>query len=121
MAPSQPLPGDFAAPTTSDAAPSATAPEGLAAALALLESFVADRGRIATLDEESAKRLLSACGRLSSPDREASLRLRHERRRVQRQSRDDADRQVLAHTGIRARHRDLRPTFPAPLLSAQTN
>jgi NAD(P)-dependent dehydrogenase (short-subunit alcohol dehydrogenase family) len=67
----------------------------------LLESLVADRGRLAALDGETRRRLLVAAGRLARPSPEDRRRLARAFRRKDRLERRAADERVLSETGIR--------------------
>ena len=93
----------------------APVPEWLAAvtrATELLESLVADHTRLSLLDQDLRRRLVTAAGQISRPDRLAKRRLasalwRRERDQVRR-----ADVAVLERTGMRTLRR--APVFPTP-------
>jgi NAD(P)-dependent dehydrogenase (short-subunit alcohol dehydrogenase family) len=78
----------------------------------LLEELVADRARLAQLTQEQRKRLLTAAGRLSHPDRVEQKQFSRAHRKEVKRERREADEVKLARTGIRRQR--LLPTFITP-------
>lgn len=86
--------------------------ERIAAATALLEAILADRGLLAAVDEPTQRRLLIAAGKVARPDKEAKRRLVRERRRQAFEGRREEDRALLDRTGIRGLRAN--PIFKTP-------
>lgn len=72
------------------------------AAAALLEELVADRGGLAELTEPLRRRLLTAAGQVSRPERGARRKLAKAFRRKEKLERRAKDEAILDETGIRA-------------------
>ena len=77
-----------------------------------LEALVEDRARLAELDPELRRRLLTAAGRLSRPGRDAARVLAKAFRRKDRDALGAADEAALERTGIRNARR--APVYPTP-------
>ncbi len=78
----------------------------------LLEAIVEDRGVLATVDQATCLRLLTAAGRASRPTKDELRRLTRALRRKDKVDRRDADQALLDRTGIR-KHRE-NPLFATP-------
>jgi NAD(P)-dependent dehydrogenase (short-subunit alcohol dehydrogenase family) len=85
----------------------------LRAAIELLEQIGDDMPSLATLDEPTRVRLVSAAGRLARPDRYSRKALGKALARERLKAKRAADRAVLDQTGIRALRRE--PVFRTPL------
>jgi NAD(P)-dependent dehydrogenase (short-subunit alcohol dehydrogenase family) len=79
----------------------------------LLEALVDDYGRLSRVDADLRRRLLTAAGRLSRPDRLAQRQLVRGFRQKERDDVRRADAAVLDRTGLRALRRAL--VYPTPL------
>jgi NAD(P)-dependent dehydrogenase (short-subunit alcohol dehydrogenase family) len=77
-----------------------------------LEALVDDRARLAALDTEVRRRLLTAAGRLSRPGRDELRGLSRALRRKNRDAVTAADEAALERTGIRQARR--APVFATP-------
>ena len=86
------------------------------AATALLESIVADRALLASLDAELRERLLRAAGEISRPDALARRRLVKATRNQRKSERTQRAESVLQDTGIRKLRRE--DVFVTPRLFA---
>jgi hypothetical protein len=84
----------------------------VAAAADLLESIVADRGLLATIEEDQRERLLIAAGRVSRPTSPERRRLARERRKLAKRQVRAQTEALLDQTGIR-KMRD-NPIFQTP-------
>ncbi len=80
-------------------------PEELERCIALLESLVADRAQLTTIDRDARVRLLTAAGRLSRPTREETRQTAKAFRRKDRQEIVMHDRAATAGTEIRVARR----------------
>ena len=87
------------------------------AAIALLDSLVADRAQLALVSEELRQRLLISAGRVSRPERGEARKLAKAFRKKKRATVRAEDDAVLDATEIRAlRH---APVFPTPSFAAR--
>jgi NAD(P)-dependent dehydrogenase (short-subunit alcohol dehydrogenase family) len=86
--------------------------EELRKALEVLEAVERDRGLLSELDAEERKRLLTAAGRVSQPERAEQRTLNKAFRRKERLARRAADERVLEKTGVREGRR--APLFVTP-------
>src|SRR4051794_15650520 len=77
-----------------------------------LEALVEDRARLASLDPDLRRRLLTAAGRLSRPRRDEDRALARAFRRRDRDALTAAEEAALARTGIR--HAGRAPVYPTP-------
>jgi NAD(P)-dependent dehydrogenase (short-subunit alcohol dehydrogenase family) len=84
----------------------------LRAAIEILESFVEDRTRLASLPVETRVRLLEAAGRVSRPDAHQRRHVAKAARRARRQAKIASEERVLAETGIRKLRREVVFTTP---------
>ena len=82
------------------------------AAVELLESIVADRGALATVDPELRKRFLIAAGQVSRPDKASRRVLARAQQRKAKRDRRASDQQILDQTGIRQKRAN--PIFRTP-------
>jgi NAD(P)-dependent dehydrogenase (short-subunit alcohol dehydrogenase family) len=82
------------------------------AAAELLESFVADRGRLAFVPREDRRRLLDAAANVYHPDAKARRLLVKATVRERKRARIRKDEEVLARTGIRTLRRQTVFTTP---------
>ncbi|HLX63550.1 MAG TPA: SDR family NAD(P)-dependent oxidoreductase, partial [Planctomycetota bacterium] len=82
----------------------------------ILDALVEDRGLLAQLSKEERKKLLTAAGRVSRPERDEERRLRRTFKKVHKHQKRSADRAANAKTGIRVA-RDAA-VFVAPQLEA---
>ncbi|MEZ4297767.1 MAG: SDR family oxidoreductase [Polyangiaceae bacterium] len=91
--------------------PSVTA-ESLSACADLLEALAADRGLLATVEPDLRRRLMTAAGRVSRPERDEQRDLRKALRRRDRKAQRHADEAARRTTAIR----ELRelPVYPTP-------
>jgi NAD(P)-dependent dehydrogenase (short-subunit alcohol dehydrogenase family) len=102
-------PSDTAAPQDASSGPPASsadvleanALEKVAATLETLEAIASDHTLLATLDEETKRRLQVAAGRISRPGRNQRKALRRMRERNERVARKQRDDDLLRKTGIR--------------------
>ncbi|MCC6848139.1 MAG: SDR family oxidoreductase [Deltaproteobacteria bacterium] len=94
------------------AGPTSGPDEGLRAAIELLESFVADRTRLARLPEAERVRLLEAAGRVSRPEAHVRRHVAKTARRERRRARIEGQERVLSETGIRKLRREVVFTTP---------
>ena len=86
--------------------------ERLKSAVELLEAVAANRALLAAVPVEERTRLLTAAGKVYSPDvtqRRRLLKDKHRQRKAEKQQRDEA---VLTETGIRKLRRE--PVFTTP-------
>ncbi len=88
-----------------DAALGAPTETEVRAALAVLESFVEDRARLATVEPELMRALLVAAGRVSRPEREQIARFGKEMRRRTRREDKQQDRRLVEASGLRQQRR----------------
>lgn len=88
--------------------------EALSACADLLEALAADRGLLAGVDQATRRRLVTAAGRVSRPEREEQRDLRKALRKRDRREQRDADDAARRATVIRAL-REL-PVYPTPAL-----
>jgi len=88
-------------------------PQEVAAALALLEAFAADRGVLASLDLETRQRLLIAAGRIALPDAREERKLSRAFRKKRAAEKRAADEASLEKTGIRAARKEAVFLTPA--------
>jgi NAD(P)-dependent dehydrogenase (short-subunit alcohol dehydrogenase family) len=101
--------------------PHSTDPAVLAALLTdlleTLEHIAQDRSALSQLPHDTKKRLLSAMGRIASPDSAESRKLGRQKRKAAREARREADRALMATTRIR----ELRahPLFLTPRWSGE--
>jgi NAD(P)-dependent dehydrogenase (short-subunit alcohol dehydrogenase family) len=79
----------------------------------LLEEVAADHTRLSLLDRDLRRRLVTAAGQISRPDRLAKRRLASALWRRERDERRRADVAVLERTGMRTLRRV--PAYPTPL------
>jgi NAD(P)-dependent dehydrogenase (short-subunit alcohol dehydrogenase family) len=84
----------------------------LRAAIEILESFVEDRTRLASLPEETRVRLLEAAGRVSRPEAHVRRHVAKQSRRARRKEKIATQERVLAETGIRKLRREVVFTTP---------
>ena len=93
-------------------------PAQVAAALALLERLVEDRGLLAGVEPETRNRLLAAAGQVAHPDSAAQTKLAKAFRKKRAAERRAADAAELGTTGMRAARRDAvfatPPMLPPP-------
>ena len=82
------------------------------AAIAFLEAIVDDRGALARLPEDLRRRLLTAAGRASRPERHEQRAMAKTFRRRERDDVRAADERLLSSTGIREARR--APVFVTP-------
>lgn len=80
-----------------------------------LEELVADPKRMAALPDALRTQLISACGRLSRPNRTEKNAFKKERRRLRREERRDHDRALLDRTRVRSQRIELVYPTPDPL------
>ncbi len=88
-------------------------------ATALLREIRDDRRLMGDLDPEAYRELLTLAGQVARPGPYAKRELAREMRKRRRQQLRDADEQVLAGTGIRAKRRELvyqTPNYSTPPL-----
>jgi NAD(P)-dependent dehydrogenase (short-subunit alcohol dehydrogenase family) len=78
----------------------------------VLEAIATDHSRLSGLDLDTRRRLLTAAGQISRPDRLARRRLTRAFRRRERDDVRRADVTVLEGTGIRTLRRE--PVYPTP-------
>jgi len=85
-------------------------------AIALLERYAEDLSRLAELDEPTRIRLCTAAGKLSRPDRYMRKHLGKQLLRDRTAAKREADRAVLAQTGIRVGRKEavFRTPLPRP-------
>ena len=89
-------------------------PEAIAACADLLEAIAGDRALLADVPEAARRRLLTAAGRVSRPERDEQRELRKALGRRDRKERREADEAARRTTAIRA-IREL-PVYPTPAL-----
>jgi NAD(P)-dependent dehydrogenase (short-subunit alcohol dehydrogenase family) len=89
-----------------------TTPEEMEACLRVLERLADDRSDLAAFDTETRKRLLTAAGRVSQPERHEARMLSRAMRHKQKTQRRNEDHVQLERTGIRRQR--LAPLFVAP-------
>lgn len=87
--------------------------ERASAAIAFLESVVADRARLSVLCEEERRRLLVAAGQVARPGPWAKRELAREARRRRKRAQRERDELTLAQTGIRQKRQE--PAFKTPI------
>src|ERR1700742_4158129 len=87
-------------------------PEAIRACADLLEAIAQDRGLLAVVPEETRRRLITAAGRVSRPERDEQRDLRRALRRRDRVEQREADEDARRGTAIRAL-REL-PVYPTP-------
>lgn len=91
-------------------------PEAISACADLLEALADDRALLADLDQVTRRRLITAAGRVSRPERDEQRDLRKALRRRDRKEQREADDAARRTTAIRA-IREL-PVYPTPPPSA---
>src|SRR5262247_2142436 len=84
----------------------------LVACMKVLEAIALDRGALAFVDRDTRRRLLTAAGRVSIPDRAEQRRLAKAFRRQERDARKAEDEALLDATGIRVGRSE--PVFVTP-------
>src|SRR5689334_19066772 len=96
----------------SETLPPSPTPEAIRACAELLEAIAQDRGLLALVPEETRRRLVTAAGRVSRPEREEQRELRRALRRRDRDEQRSADEAARRATTIR----ELRemPVYPTP-------
>ncbi len=87
-------------------------PSDIAAATALLEAILDDRGLLADVDPELRTRFLTAAGRVSKPDKHARRQLNRAFRKKAKVQTREADRALLNQAGIRQLRSN--PIFETP-------
>lgn len=80
--------------------------------ISVLESIVANRARLAHIDQETRQRLLEVAGRVSRPTRPEQRMLAKELRRKDKRAHQVIEQQKLDATGIRVARR--APVFQTP-------
>jgi NAD(P)-dependent dehydrogenase (short-subunit alcohol dehydrogenase family) len=108
-----------ARPTDAAPVPAAFDIDDVRRCVELLESFVAERGRLAEVPVELRVALLRAAGHLSRPTRFEKQRASKAFRRVDKKERTIADREVRAATEIRAARRAAVFTAPPQLVGGE--
>ncbi|MBI2568413.1 MAG: SDR family oxidoreductase [Candidatus Schekmanbacteria bacterium] len=103
------LPSGASSPQRTD--PAALAQSARDAA-ALLEAVIDDRGLLALLDRDLRRRLMEAAGRASKPDAAARRKLRKSLRHQESAAARQAERALVATTGIRKLREN--PIFQTP-------
>ncbi|MCC6765879.1 MAG: SDR family oxidoreductase [Deltaproteobacteria bacterium] len=84
----------------------------LRTAIEVLESFVADRTKLACLSEAERVRLLEAAGRVSRPEAHVRRHVAKAARRERRRANIERQERVLSETGIRKLRREVVFTTP---------
>lgn len=102
----------------SEPRPANLTPEAISACADLLEALAGDRGLLAGIDQATRRRLLTAAGRVSRPERDEQRDLRKALRKNDRRERREADETARRTTVIRA-IREL-PVYPTPVLPPQS-
>ena len=77
----------------------------LNACLRVLHAIEADRSLLVRLTQEQRRELLTLAGQVSRPERQEQRKLARAFRRAERDVAQEADRQVLSQTGLRAQRR----------------
>ncbi len=91
---------------------------GFDAALRLLEGLADDHSLLAQLDADARRRLQTAAGRISRPERDQRRALRRTREKQERDALREADARILEETGIRSKRQEAvfsTPSVGAPL------
>src|SRR5262245_16339139 len=100
----------------SEPRPANVTPEAISACADVLEALSGDRGLLAAVDPATRRRLMTAAGRVSRPERDEQRGLRKALRRRDRVEQREADEAVRRRAAIRAL-REL-PVYPTPALPA---
>jgi NAD(P)-dependent dehydrogenase (short-subunit alcohol dehydrogenase family) len=77
-----------------------------------MEAIANDRTLLAGVDEETARRLMIAAGRIADPDKKAQRRLTRKLKRQAAKEKKERNQQLLARTGIRKLREN--PIFKTP-------
>jgi len=109
----EPKPGPELAPSAEPAEPQGDLIARAERAAALLEEIGDDLRLLARLDEPLRRRLVTAAGQMSRPDRYMRKALGKALTRARVEAKRSADRALLDQTGIRALRR--QPVFQTPL------